>query len=39
MPLWLRKNEFGCVFSTIHTVGKEDATETLSKQEKHMVSH
>ena len=40
MPRWLRKNEFGCcVFSTIHTVGKEDATEKLSKREKRMVSH
>jgi len=39
MPHWLRKKEFGCcVFSTIHTVGK-DATEKLSKREKRMVSH
>jgi len=40
MPRWLGKNESGCcVFSTIHTVGKEDVTEKLSKWEKHMVSH
>ena len=36
MPWWLHKDEFGCcVFLTIHTVGKEDVTEKLSKPEKH----
>jgi len=40
MPCWLRKNEFGgCVFSTIHTVGMDGATEKRSKREKQVIDY